>query len=467
METEKGSHASLASGWTKTWEKVLENVQQQIGTERFNLWFRFTHLSSLNDNSITISVPNMFIQSRLQESFLPILKEGITSLTKKELKINFSISPNTFHLKGEKPTETKPPIPSNRTESNFMTNKVLPGKKLKLEDFVVGPCNRLAYAAALEVVKQGDPTLNPLFIHGPVGVGKTHLLQGILNSLKGDPQGYNAVYMPAERWTNEFIYSLKNGKMAPFRERYRNVDVLLIDDVDFFSNKPGTQEEFLHTFNALYQLSKRMIFTSDAHPKHINRLKESLSSRFVSGMVSRIERPDFNTMMTILRIKISRLKKAFPEDVLAYVAEISKGNVREAESALITVSAFADVNKKELNIQTARDALSMFSINRNNKNITINEIEEAVIKHFNISRPELFSKKKTKAISLARQLSMYLTRKNTNFSYQQIGSHFGNKSHASVIFAIKKIEERLRNDHQFKPIIEQIKEKITSQNIHL
>ncbi len=467
------SQACLAPGGTeienppsfgRIWENVLDKVQQQIGKERFNLWFRFTHLLSFSDHSITIGVPNTFIQSRLQENFLPLLKEGITSLTKKELKINFSIDPNSFRLISEKPPMAKSFVGAGLAPAHKgQPQGVAPmEKKLKLEDFVVGPYNRLAYAAALEVVKQEEPTFNPLFIHGPVGVGKTHLLQGIYNRLREDHQhGFNAVYMPAERWTNEFIYSLQKGKVGLFRERYRGVDVLLIDDVDFLSNKLGIQEEFLHTFNTLYQLSKRMIFASDAHPKHINQLKESLASRFVSGMVTRIEQPDFDTMLTILRLKAARFKKTFPQDVLAYIAGMSKSNVREAESALTTVSAYASVNKKEIDIQTVRDALGEFSINRK-KNITVDEIEDAVTSHFNISRPELFSKKRTKAISLARQLTMYLARTHTTFSYQQIGSHFGNKSHASVIFAIKKIEEQLRNDHQLKTLIERIKEKILS-----
>lgn len=470
METQIGSKIEYASGGMKIenppsfgriWENVLDKVQQQIGKERFNLWFRFTHLLSFSNHSITIGVPNTFIQSRLQENFLPLLKEGITSLTKKELKINFSIDPNSFRTVSEKPNGTKSFIPDNHRESDLKTRKVLPEKKLKMEDFVVGPCNRLAYAAALEVVMQEEPTFNPLFIYGPCGVGKTHLLQGIWNRLKEGRQSYNAAYMPAEYWTNEFIYSLQKGKMGSFKERYRGVDVLLIDDVDFFSNKLGIQEEFLHTFDTLYQLSKRMIFTSDAHPKQINQLKESLSSRFVSGMLTKIERPDFNTMLAILHLKVARFKKAFPDDVLAYIAEISKGNVREAESALTTVSAYANVNKKGFDIQIARDALGEFYINRK-KNVTINEIEDAVIGHFNIGRSELSSKKRTKAISLARQLTMYLTRTHTNFSYQQIGSHLGNKSHASVIFAIKKIDEQLKHDPQLKTIIERIKEKILS-----
>lgn len=460
MKTQIESNANLAPCGMEIWEKLLDKVQQQVGKERFNLWFRCTHLLSFNDYSITIGVPNTFIQFRLEKNFLPLLKEGITSFTKKELKINFSIDPNPFHLISERPPEAKSFIQGNHEGNGFNTSKVLPEKKLRLEDFVVGPCNRLAYAVALEVVKQGESTFNPLFIHGPVGVGKTHLLQGIWNRLREDHQGYNAVYMPAERWTNEFIYSLQKGKMESFRQRYRGVDVLLIDDVDFFSNKLGIQEEFLHTFNTLYQLSKRMIFTSDAHPKQINQLKESLSSRFVSGMLTRIEQPDFNTILAILRLKAARFKKAFPDDVLAYIAEISKGNVRVAESALTTVSAYANVNEKEIDIQTARDALGEFSINR--KNITIDEIEDAVTGHLNIARSEIFSKKRTKAISLARQITMYLTRTHTNFSYQQIGSHFGNKSHASVIFAIKRIEAQLRNDPQLKTILERIKEKITS-----
>ena len=229
---------------------------------------------------MNIVVPNVFTQVWLQENFTNVLREGIGKLiNSKDLDIRFSIVKNGC---GENISTTINPLSEKKSESNKTNLPV--NRNLKLEDFVVGTNNRLAYTAALEIIKDKYPNFNPLFIHGPVGVGKTHILQGVWNSIK-EEQNINAIYMPAEKWTNEFIYSLQKGKMESFRQKFRNADIFLIDDVHFFSNKQGVQEEFLHTFNALYELSKRIIFASDAHPKMIGQLKENLASRFMSGMM--------------------------------------------------------------------------------------------------------------------------------------------------------------------------------------
>ena len=240
---------------------------------------------------------------------------------------------------------------------------------------MVGTNNRLAYTAALEMVKDKYPTFNPLFIHGAVGVGKTHILQGVLNKVK-EEQNINAIYMSAEKWTNEFIYSLQKGKIEAFRQKFRNADMFLIDDVHFLSNKQSTQEEFLHTFNALFELSKRIILASDAHPKLIGQLKENLASRFMSGMVIKIDKPEYDTRLLILRSKAAKFDVHFPEDVLEFIAEKFDENVREVESALITLSAHARFNEKKIDLQLVNEVLSEFYCNEG-KIIKINEIEES------------------------------------------------------------------------------------------
>lgn len=424
--------------YTKVWDDVLQNIREKVGPLRFNLWFKNTRLESFDDNNANILVPNVFTQVWLQENFSNVLREGIGKLVNKDLNIKFSVSKN-----GEDENVPTMSIPLSEKKTNGNKNYAQLNRNLRLEDFVVGTNNRLAYTAALEMIKDKYPAFNPLFIHGPVGVGKTHILQGVWNRVK-EEQNVNAIYMPAEKWTNEFIYSLQKGKMEAFRQKFRNADIFLIDDVHFLSNKQGVQEEFLHTFNALFELSKRIILASDAHPKMIGQLKENLASRFMSGMVTKIDKPEYATRLLILRSKAAKFDVHFPEEVLEFVAEKFDGNVREVESALTTLSAHAKFNEKKMDLHLASDALGEFFC-AEGKIIKINEIEATVLNYFNISRNELHSNKKMKSISFPRQICMYLIKTLLNWSYQQIGNYFTSKKHTTVMFAIKKSE---RTDRQ-------------------
>lgn len=443
--------------YTKVWGDVLQDIREKVGPLRYNLWFKNTRLESFNDNCVNIVVPNVFTQVWLQENFSNVLREGIGKLiNSKDLDIRFSIVKNGS---GENVSTTINPLSEKKVESNKTNLPV--NRNLKLEDFVVGTNNRLAYTAALEIIKDKYPNFNPLFIHGPVGVGKTHILQGVWNRIK-EEQNINAIYMPAEKWTNEFIYSLQKGKMESFRQKFRNADIFLIDDVHFFSNKQGVQEEFLHTFNALYELSKRIIFASDAHPKMIGQLKENLASRFMSGMITKIDKPDYATRLLILRSKAGKFDVHFPEEVLEFVAERFDDNVREVESALTTLSAHAKFNEKKIDIQLASDVLEEFFL-AEGKIIKINEIEAAILNYFNISRNELHSNKKIKSISFPRQICMYLIKTLLNWSYQQIGNYFTSKKHSTVMFAIKKVKDQIDSDKQFKMFIDAMIEKIKKE----
>ena len=442
--------------YSKVWDDVLQNIRERVGPLRFNLWFKNTRLESYNDTYANIIVPNIFTQVWLQENFTKVLREGIGKLVNnKDLDIRFSILQNG---EGENVSTATIPLPEKKSDSKSYPHV---NRILRLEDFVVGPNNRLAYTAALEMVKNKYPTFNPLFIHGNVGVGKTHILQGVLNMVK-EEQNINGIYMSAEKWTNEFIYSLQKGKIEAFRQKFRNVDMFLIDDVHFLSNKQSTQEEFLHTFNALYELSKKIILASDAHPKMIGQIKENLASRFMSGMVVKIDKPEYVTRLLILRSKAAKFDVHFPEDVLEFIAEKFDENVREVESALITLSAHAKFNEKKIDLQLAIEVLDEFFCNEG-KIIKITEIEEAVLTYFNVSRIDLHSNKKTKSIAFPRQVCMYLIKTLLNWSYQQIGNYFSSKKHSTVMFAIKKVNEQIESDKQFKLFIERLMERIRKE----
>ena len=441
---------------SSVWENVLGDIENKVGIRQYNLWFKNTRLISLDNKSVSIGVPNLFIQTKIRDHFEPLIKDSISNITKIKPSINFLVEKDRILEKNynNKATEDIKTEKSPNQNPAFVNNR-----QLLLENFIVGDCNRLAYAAALEVSKPGLTAFNTLFIHGAIGVGKTHLLQGIWNRLRAESSTVRAVYMPAENWTNEFIYSLKGGKLESFRKKYRDVDMFLVDDVHFLANKKGVQEEFIHTFNTLNNLSKRVVFASDAHPKLINQLKESLASRFMSGMIAKIERPSYNTALQILRAKATKIRKKLPENVLEFISEKFSENVRSMESAFTTVLAYANINKVKINLQLACDVLSELHTTET-KNITLKDIEEVVTKHCNVSRDNIHSGNKSRSVALYRQLCMYIAKKLTNASYQEIGHYFGKKRHTTAIFAINKVTEKIKNDVEFRYLTESLIRKI-------
>lgn len=439
------------------WNNILSEIETKIGTRQYNLWFKNSRLISFDNESLRIGVPNQFVQTKIRDSFEPLIKDSIKSKTGINPSINLLVENNKniqiSHKKMAEVIKSEKPL----NQSNGFISK----RQLLLENYVVGGCNRLAYAAALEISKPGPVAFNTLFVHGSIGVGKTHLLQGIWNQLKAESNAISAVYMPAENWTNEFVYSLKGGRLESFRKKYRGVDIFLVDDVHFLANKNGVQEEFLHTFNTLHSLSKRIVFASDAHPRLMNQLKESLVSRFMSGMIAKIEQPGFNTALQILRSKVASTRKKIPDNVLEFISEKFNDSVRSMESAITTVQAYANINKVKIDLQLASDTLSELHINR--KSVTLKDIEEVVIKHYNVSRNDIHSGNKSKNVALARQICMYLTKELTESSYQEIGKYFANKRHTTVIFAINKIKEKMKSSDEFRSYTENLVKIIKKQ----
>jgi chromosomal replication initiator protein DnaA len=450
-------NSSTTQKSTDIWEDVLGAIETKVGIRQFNLWFKNTHLVSFDNESLSIGVPNQFVQAKIRESYEPLIKELMKEITKINPSINLHIEGNghsqisskavTGNIKFEKPLNQG---------NGFISNK-----KLLLDNYVVGGCNRLAYATALEISKPGPVAFNTLFIHGSIGVGKTHLLQGIWNRLKSEASSVSAVYMPAENWTNEFVYALKGGRLESFRKKYRSVDIFLVDDVHFLANKNGVQEEFLHTFNTLHGLSKRIVFASDAHPRFMDQLKESLVSRFMSGMIAKIEPPGFNTSMQILRSKTEDSRKKVPDNVLEFISEKFNDSVRSMESAVTTVMAYANMSKVKIDLKLATETLS--ELYNNKKSITLKDIESVVISHYNVSRNDIHSGIKSKNIALTRQICMYLAKVLTESSYQEIGKYFGNKRHTTAIFAIKKIKEKSKSSAEFESHMENLIRMVKKQ----
>jgi chromosomal replication initiator protein len=441
---------STTKNSTDIWKDVLGAVKTKVGIRQYNLWFNNTHLISFDNESLSIGVPNLFVQTRVHENYEPLIKDLVKDITGINPSITLRVEDNGHSQISRKEVTGNITFekPSNQ-DNGFISNR-----KLVLENYVVGGCNRLAYAAALEISKPGPVAFNTLFIHGSIGVGKTHLLQGIWNRLKTESSSVSAVYMPAENWTNEFVYSLKGGRLESFRKKYRSVDIFLVDDVHFLANKNGVQEEFIHTFNTLHSLSKRIVFASDAHPRFMNQLKESLVSRFMSGMIAKIEHPGFNTSIQILRSKTADTRKKIPDNVLEFISEKFNDSVRSMESAITTVMAHANINKVKIDLKLATETLS--ELYKNKRCITLKDIEGVVISHYNVSRSDIHSGNKSKNIALTRQICMYLAKVLTDSSYQEIGKYFGNKRHTTVIFAIKKIVEKSKSSAEFRSHIENL-----------
>ena len=448
------------------WAKVLENIQNQVGPFTFNLWFRNTELLSCCSGRCEIGVPNSFTGVWLQRHFLSVIQEKLANAIGKGVEVGFSINGNNPEL-----SQAVCNVPSEAAKEESQVNNKgikdqaplpLPSRVYRLEDFIVGPSNQLAYVSALEILKDSRPSnFNSLFIYGPVGLGKTHILQGIWNFFKEGGQPLKAVYMPAEDWTNEFIQALKGGKVEDFRRKYRKVDVLLMDDVHFLSSKEGIQEELTHTINSLAHASKRIIFASDAHPKLIRELKESLANRMMGGMIAEIHPPDFSTTFAIVKAKVEKLGHNFSEEVLQCMAEGLKGrSIRGIESTLTAILAHTVTYKKEVDVKLVKEVLTQL-FGQKRRQVSLEDIGLVIRNHFNLTAHELHSPERRRSRLLPRRLCCYFARMLTNYSHEEIGRHFGNKKHTFCVTSIAKMKIRLEKDVEFLKLVEKLQGEIT------
>lgn len=459
------------------WQSCLEIIQTKIKKESFYTWFRPTRGIPADSHILKVAVPNGFVAEWLEEHYLQLIREALKEAIGSDLEINFSLfkelgeggmSPELFQPQeaavSEKPQRINEPNGSPGAIPNF-------NSRYTFETFVVGENSQFARAAALAVAEApGKTKYNPLYIYGGVGLGKTHLIQAIghyvgelaQTSPTGmvKPSTYKIYYVTSEKFTNDFIYAIGTSTMQKFMEFYRNVDLLLVDDIQFFAGKESTQVQFFHTFNALYQAGKQIVLTSDRAPHEISGLEERLLSRFQWGLVTDIQPPDLETRIAIINKKLASEKVVLPFEVAQFIAQTFTANIRELEGALIRLLAYASISNKSIDLNLAEEVLKSgtgkASLGNGNKEVSIELIIKKVAAAFNLSEQELKSKSKTKELAFARQVGMYLAHKLTQYSLKSIGEKFGGRDHSTVIHACKLVEEGLKKEPALKNRIDKI-----------
>jgi len=426
-----------------------------VGPQRYRVWFKNSTRLSLANGFLKVGVPNLFVGGWIENHFTETISAAAREITGRDVHVTYSIDPQLFgslpkrhfdsqaaFIAAANPEKQMRVAKPSSARTGSPTDRPLRGR---LDDFVVGPSNRMAYNAALSVVEAPASRYNPLFIHGGCGLGKTHLLQGICNALARRNDHCSMQYVSGEEFTNQYIYAMRTRRLDSFRHQFRHLDVLVIDDIHFLSNKKATQEEFLHTFNAIDGYGNQVVMASDAHPKLIGQLSEKLVTRFMSGMVVRIDVPDFEMRCKILRRRAAAVEHTVPEPVITYIAENVEGNVRELEGALLNLVAFSTISGEPITAHTARLALEDHFI-RTAHIVRLSDIESVVATCFGLTPADLHTSRKTRSIALARNIAMYLARKHTSMSFPEIGRFMGKKNHSTVILACRKIQRLLDTD---------------------
>lgn len=441
------------------WKETLNQLENSLSPQHFSTWIRPIRFLGIDHDQVRLGVPNRFIQSWVNDNFASLIKSTISEIgaVAYQLKIVISQDDQEEPEKSEAVvSETSAPEPNFKPQPNRLVNGFNLNPKYTFNEFVSGSSNQFAYAASLAVANNPAITYNPLFIYGGVGLGKTHLVNAIGNAILDENPQFKVCYYSTEKFTNELINSLRYNKMDEFRDKFRSMDVLLIDDVQFLAGKERTQEVFFHTFNALYEAQKQIVVTSDKFPKEIPDLEERLRSRFEWGLIADIQPPDVETKLAILKVKAELNGIHLPEDVALFLANSVTSNVRELEGYLVRIGAFASLTSTPVTLQMAKDILKNILIDKR-RQVTIEEIQKAAAHYYNIKISDLKSAKRLKALVLPRQVAMYLSRQLTAASYPEIGEKFGGKDHSTIIHAIRKIEKLLEDDMQLRSSVEELR----------
>ncbi len=441
------------------WSKTLEEVEKKVSKPSFETWLKSTKAHSLEDDLLIVTAPNEFARDWLENRYAIIISEIIHHLTGSTLQIRF-ITPQ--HEDKDIEIVEKPKNMPMINEQEEKAPKTVLNTKYTFDTFVIGNGNRFAHAASLAVAEAPAKAYNPLFIYGGVGLGKTHLMQAIGHYVLEHNPTANVVYLSSEKFTNEFINSIRDNETVDFRNKYRNVDILLIDDIQFLAGKEQTQEEFFHTFNTLHESSKQIVISSDRPPKEIPTLEDRLRSRFEWGLITDITPPDLETRIAILRKKAKAERLDIPNEVMIYIANQIDTNIRELEGALIRVVAFSSLINKDMDAELAAEALKDIIPSSRPKIITIQAIQQIISEKYDIKMEDFSAKRRTKSIAYPRQIAMYLSRELTDLSLPKIGEEFGGRDHTTVIHAHDKISNLLKTDSQLKQNVDDVIEELKS-----
>jgi len=435
------------------WNSVLAQVEQKISKPSFETWLKSTKLIKYKGVNVTIAAPNSFAREWLENHYVHLIAGILSELTGEDLLINFVVQKDQDAEDFDLPA----PIIQSKQDEHYDIAPGMLNPKYTFDTFVIGSGNRFAHAASLAVAEAPANAYNPFFIYGGVGLGKTHLMHAIGHYVLEHNPNAKVVYLSSEKFTNEFINSIRDNKAGDFRNKYRNVDVLLIDDIQFLAGKESTQEEFFHTFNTLHTESKQIVISSDRPPKEIPTLEDRLRSRFEWGLITDITPPDLETRIAILRKKAKADGLEIPNEVMLHIANQIDTNIRELEGALIRVVAYSSLVNKDITAELAAEALKDIIPNAKPRMITILDIQNAVGEHYNIRLEDFSAKRRTKSIAFPRQVAMYLSRELTDFSLPKIGEEFGGRDHTTVIHAHEKIASLLKEDQILQQDIKQIR----------
>jgi len=435
------------------WDKVLVEVELNISKPNFNTWFKDTFISRVVDGTIYIGVPNAFVREWLSNKYHPLVLKNLRQLKPDVRGVEYQVSKNNKKL-----AEIETQIKTANTlplEEHYINKENNLNPKYTFESFVVGPFNELAHAAAQAVIERPGIVYNPFFVYGNTGHGKTHLIQAIGNQIKSRHESKRVYYLTSEKFAQDYINSVHQGKVNHFKECYRKYDVLIMDDIQFFAGKDKSQEELFHLFNYLYDNNKQIVFSSDKHPNYITNLEERLKSRFGAGMIVDIPKPDFESRMAILKTKISQTSLPVSEEGLNYLATNITGNIRELEGVLNTLGCHFELKQKDLTLNDIKNLIRDTS--QRPKMKSPQEVIKIVSDYYNIDEKNIYEKTRRKEIIKPRQVIMYLLRKDFNISYPSIGQKMGGRDHTTVIHSCEKITLAVEKDDVLAQEIHQIR----------
>jgi len=443
------------------WAQLLLEIQKQISPQSYETWFSHTKQVSATEKSIIVEVPNKFFKDWLVEHYSEHIFRAKKGIQREALDVEFAIGESAVDEEREGASEEKEEKKGLGFFARPFERFIQPAQSFSFnprytfDGFVVGGCNKFTHAAAMAVAEKPAKAYNPLFIYGGVGLGKTHIMQAIGQHVVKTQPKLRVLYMSSEKFTNQLINAIQNRTTKRFREKYRTLDVLLIDDIQFISGKESTQEEFFHTFNALYDSHKQIVVSSDRPPKEISALETRLVSRFAWGLVTDVQLPDLETRIAILRKKLETESAIIPDDVLFFIAGAVKSNIRELEGALVRVIAYASLVGQKIDVSVAKEVLKE---EREEQAVEVNieRIQRVVSDFFNITTNEIRSKKRTKKVVYPRQVAMYLSRELTKSPLVEIGGLFGGRDHTTVMHACEKIEEDIKKNPHIKGMLSNI-----------
>lgn len=441
------------------WESIVYKIKPEISSATFNTLFSETHPVTIHKNTLLVSVPNSFAKDWIEKKYKNTISRAIEKVTGSSMNVDVIVSERERVIEQVPLLQEPPELINNNSKQEFLLNP-----KHTFDSFVVGSSNRFAYTAAVAVAEEPSSVFNPLYLYGGVGLGKTHLLHAIANYIFKNHKHLKVRYVTSERFTNDFITAVKEKSIVYFQKKYREGDILLIDDIQFFQGKEQTQEEFFHTFNTLYELGKQLVVSSDRPPHKLHALEDRLRSRFGMGLLTDIQPPDLETRVAIIHKKAEYLKVYIPNEVAIYISERISTNIRELEGALTRIVAFSNIEGCEITVNMVDEILREVFPEKTLRPINISEIQSVVCNYFGISKSDLIGNKRSTSVVYPRQIAMYLCRELADASLSTIGREFGGRDHTTVLHSLNKIEklikERRETLNQLNELTRIIKDKI-------